>query len=121
MNTQEVANQLVELCRADKFLEAIDQLYSKDVVSREPQGAQTETTEGFEEVRNKTAQWINSVEKVHSSTISDPIVSTNFFSCIMDMDVTFKNYGRMPMSEICVYEVKDGKIVSDTFFYNMPG
>jgi hypothetical protein len=38
----------------------------------------------------------------------------------MDMDVTYKGQGRSMMSEVCVYEVKDGKIVTETFFYNLP-
>ena len=36
MTTLEVANKLVELCRAGKNLECIDALYSKDIVSVEP-------------------------------------------------------------------------------------
>jgi ketosteroid isomerase-like protein len=37
----------------------------------------------------------------------------------MNMDVTYKEGGRMPMNEIAVYEVKDGKIAAEQFFYNM--
>jgi ketosteroid isomerase-like protein len=33
------------------------------------------------------------------------------------MDVTMKGQGRMKMDEIAVYGVKDGKIVSEQFFY----
>jgi hypothetical protein len=33
------------------------------------------------------------------------------------MDVTMKGQGRMNMDEIAVYEVKDGKIVKEQFFY----
>jgi limonene-1,2-epoxide hydrolase len=32
------------------------------------------------------------------------------------MDLTMKGQGRMQMSEVCVYEVKDDKIVSEQFF-----
>jgi hypothetical protein len=35
----------------------------------------------------------------------------------MGMDVTMKGQGRSKMDEIAVYEVKDGKIVKEQFFY----
>jgi hypothetical protein len=37
----------------------------------------------------------------------------------MRIDATYKDMGRMDMSEICVYRVRDGKIVHEQFFYNM--
>jgi hypothetical protein len=35
----------------------------------------------------------------------------------MDMDMTIKGRGRNRMAELAVYQVKDGKIVKDQFFY----
>ena len=119
MTTHEVANRLVELCREGKNVDAINELYADNVVSRESKGAPMELAEGKEAVMSKHDHWNSTVEKVHSGIISDPLVSGNFFTCTMDMDVTYKEYGRMEMHEVCVYEVKDGKIVSDQFFYNM--
>ena len=40
------------------------------------------------------------------------VVVGNFFSVAMGMDVTIKGAGRMPMDEIVVFEVKDGKIIA---------
>jgi len=119
MNTQEVADRLVQLCREGKHAEAIDELYADNVVSKEPKGSPMELAEGKEAVKNKTLQWEDSVVEIHSSSCSDPIVADNHFSIVMDIDATYKAHGRMAMSEICVYEVKDGKIVADEFFYRM--
>jgi len=52
--------------------------------------------------------------------ISDPIVAENFFSCTMNLDVTYKGAPRSQTSEVCVYEVQEGKIVKEQFFYSMP-
>jgi predicted ester cyclase len=52
---------------------------------------------------------------MHSLKVSDPLVATNAFACTMTMDVTMKGQGRMNMSELCVYNVKDGKIVAEQF------
>ncbi len=48
--------------------------------------------------------------------ISDPVVGGNAFAISLNMDTTMKGQGRAPMAEICVYKVKDGKIVSEQFF-----
>jgi hypothetical protein len=33
----------------------------------------------------------------------------------MRLDVTMKGQGRMDMKEVCVYDVKDGKIIREEF------
>ncbi len=119
MNTQEVAKRLVELCRGDKNLDAVNELYDEDVVSKEPESMTMQPTQGKKDVLAKTQQWYDSLETMHSSSISDPIVAGAFFACTIDYDVTFKERGRMNLSEIALYEVKDGKIISDQFFYKM--
>ena len=119
MNTQDVANKLIQLCREGKNVEAIDELYADDIVSHEPKGSDMELTEGKAAVINKNKLWFDMVEEIHGITLSEPIVSGNFFACSMDIDVTYKGMGRDMMNEICVYEVEDGKIVSERFHYNM--
>lgn len=121
MNTQEVANALVQFCREGKNFEAMNELYADHIVSEEPKGSHQEFTNGKEAVIGKSKQWFESVEEVHGGTVSDPIVSANFFAVTMDTDVTFKGMGRVNMQEVCVYEVKDGKIVYERFFYSIPG
>ncbi len=119
MNTQDIANRLVELCRGNKNLDAVNELYDEDVVSKEPESTNTQPTKGKPDVLAKSQQWYDSVETTHSSSVSDPIVAGAFFACTMDYDVTFKGRGRINLSEIALYEVKDGKIISDQFFYKM--
>ncbi len=119
MNTQEVANRLVSLCREGKNFQAIEELYADNIVSIEPDGSQAPYTEGLDNVKAKEAGFFESVEEMHSSSVSDPIVSGDHFSCSMEMDLTFKGMGRMQMNEVAVYEVKDGKIVKENFFFNM--
>jgi hypothetical protein len=67
---------------------------------------------------DSTNQWYSSVEELHSAYISDPLVSDDFFACTMKIDATYKEHGRNVMNELCVFGVKDGKIVSSQFFYN---
>jgi ketosteroid isomerase-like protein len=119
MTTTEVAEKLVQYCREGKHTHAIDELYADNIVSREVKGSPMEVVEGKEAVKGKTEYWYSTVQEVHSGVVSDPIVTGNFFAVTMEMDVTYKEGGRMPMNEIAVYEVKNGQIVSEQFFYNM--
>lgn len=119
MNTQEVADKLVQLCREGKNEQAIDELYADNIVSKEPKGSPMELTEGKDAVKKKTVQWEESVKEIHSTSCSDPIIADHHFSIAMNIDATYKEHGRMAMSEICIYEVKDGKIIADEFFYSM--
>ena len=56
------------------------------------------------------------VLEMHSLTVSDPILAANSFACTMKMNVTVKESGKMDMTELCVYQVKDGKIISEQFY-----
>ena len=72
-------------------------------------------TVGLPAILEKGRKFDSMVETMHSLRVSDPIVATNSFACTMQMDVTMKGQGRMNMTELCVYEVKDGKIVLEQF------
>ena len=118
MTAEEVANRLVLLCREGKNVEAINELYDDKIVSHEPNGSPVREKVGKKAVLEATNQWINSVEELHSAYISNPIVGGNFFACTMKVDATYKERGRNEMDEVCVFEVRDGKIVSEQFFYH---
>ena len=120
MTTQEIANQLVNYCRQGQFTEAQSELYHANTRSIEPEGSGWPAVEGLEAIKAKAEQWAGMVEEVHSVTISEPVIAGNFFSVSMANDVTFKEGGRMLMEEICVYEVQNGKIVTEQFFFTPP-
>ncbi len=119
MSTKEVANRLVEMCRKGENMQVLEELYADNVVSREMPGMPGEVTTGIKAVFKKSEDWFNNVQEFHSGDISDPQVAGNHFSCTMDFDVTFKDRGRQQMQEVCVYEVNDGKIVNEQYFYSM--
>ena len=120
MNTQQVANRLVELCRRGEFTKAQDELYAQDAVSIEPEGAPggaLGNARGMDAIREKGKAFDQTYETIHGITVSDPIVAGEFFSIVMGMDATWKQGGRYAMEEICVYRVRNGKIVLEQFFY----
>lgn len=120
MTTEQIANQLVELCRVGKYEEAYQQLFDPQIVSQEPEGSVLDKTVGMEALAQKGEQWNSMLETVHSSEVSDPIVAENYFACTMKTVVTMKGAAEQSsMEEICVYEVRDGKIVKEQFFYTV--
>ena len=121
MSTRKVAEQLVDMCREGQFIEAIEQLYRGDIVSREMPGIPNQVTTGQQAVTQKGLDWLKNVIKFHNKTVSDPIVAGEHFSVTMEFDVTLKDRGRTRMEEICIYRVSDGKIVAEQFFYSVPG
>jgi SnoaL-like domain len=119
MSIQEIASSLVQLCSVGKFHDAIEALYSDDIVSVEasaPPGASREVT-GIAAVKGK-AEWWAANHDVHSAAVEGPLVAGPYFAVTFKMDVTFKPTGkRFPMEEVAVYKVVEGKIVWEEFFY----
>lgn len=122
MNTEAVAKRLVELCRKGEYEQAQRELYAQDAVSIEmpglPAGALGDV-QGLDAIVEKGRQFAARVEAMHANVVSDPLVAGQWFSVTMTMDVTFKERGRVQMSELCVYHVRDGKVASEQFFYDM--
>ncbi|MEO8764941.1 MAG: nuclear transport factor 2 family protein [Ginsengibacter sp.] len=118
MTTIEIANRLVQLCQKGDFHTALAELFSEEATSIEPYASPAfeKETKGLNAIREKGEKWNAMVKEVHSITVSDPLIANNSFCCTMRLDVTMKEGGPMDMTELCVYEVKDGKIVSEQFF-----
>ena len=119
MTTQEVANQLVKLLREGKFEDCISELYSPEIISIEPEGSPWQTqVQGLDAIAKKGQQWNEMLAEYHSGEISEPIVAENYFSIAMKSKVTLKGMDHsINMDEICVYQVEDGKVVMEQFFY----
>ncbi|MEO7965405.1 MAG: nuclear transport factor 2 family protein [Gemmatimonadaceae bacterium] len=120
MTTKEVANRLVELCRQGKNLEAIETLYSPDIVSVEagaPPG-QSRETQGVAAAKGKGEWWVANHD-VHSAQTTGPWPHDDRFVVGHHYDITFKPTGeRRTMDEVALYTVRDGKIVREEFFYD---
>ena len=118
MTTIEIAQKLVQLCREGKEAEVHQTLFASDVQSieaNESMGPKVVT--GIEGVKAKAIAFQASVEAFHGSLISDPIVAGNSFAITWAMDATFVGSGRVTIEEVCVYQVKDEKIILEQFFY----
>ena len=117
MTTREVADRLVELCRKGLILEAQQELFADDVTSYEPENSPTPPAIGKEAVLAKGKHFASLIEERRSGSFEDPIVAGNYFSFVCKLDATLTGIGRVVWDEICVFGVKDGKVISEQFFY----
>lgn len=118
MTTQDVANRFHEIAQTGQWEKIQDELYADNAVSIEPAHSPgLKTVEGLDAIKTKGKQFGEMVEEMHGGYSNEPQVAGTHFSVAMGMDVTMKDMGRMKMDEIAVYEVKDGKVVKEQFFY----
>ena len=118
MTTKEVASQLVQMCREGKVEEAKLEFFTEDTLSIEPaEGILPKETKGLKAIQQKAELFISLVENFHGSTITDPVIAGDYFTVGWITDIQMKGQERQTNSEICLYKVKDGKIVLEEFFY----
>jgi len=116
--THEVALRFNQLAQQEKWFEIQDELFAEDVKSIEPEGSKhLPNVQGKEAVRKKGEAWVKRVEAAHKRQTTEPIVAGNHFAVGRDIDITVNGIGRMQVNQIMLYEVRDGKIVSEQFFY----
>ncbi len=124
MDTKQVGKKLVDLCNQGKNMDAIDSLYSKDIVSVEPAGGPEMPREakGIDQVRAKTRWWYDNHE-VHSGKAEGPYPHEDRFAVRFLYEVTPKSGPmkgkRVAIDEVGIYTVKNGKIVREEFFFDM--
>ena len=119
MTTLEIGTKLVTLCQNKKNMEAIETLYSPEIVSVEagaPPG-QSPETRGLPAVLGKS-KWWNENHEVHSAQVLGPFPNGDKFAVYFKYEMTPKATGKKTtMEEVGLYSVKNGKIMKEEFFY----
>ena len=118
MTMKEVAARFDELAQQEKWFEIQDELFAENVRSIDPANSPyLGYAEGKAAVRKKGKDFTDRIEAVHRMYTSKPLVSGNHFTVGREMDITVAGHGRIQINEIMLYEVKDGQIVLEQFFY----
>jgi ketosteroid isomerase-like protein len=109
----ELARRIVRATQDPALFDFAD-LYAPDAVSREATGA---IAKGLAELEEKLARWESMQE--HSEWKPRKILADGDTICIeWDATVRMRDGRVVPFAEIAVHEVRDGKIVSERFYYN---
>lgn len=118
MTAREVAARFNELAQREMWFEIQDELFADNVRSIEPPTATNlPNAEGKAAVRRKGEELVRNVETVHRSHTTEPVVAGDYFAVGRELDMTVRGAGRVQMNEIMLYQVKDGRIVLEQFFY----
>jgi hypothetical protein len=118
MTTQEVADRFHELAQQEKWFVIQDEFFADNVRSVEPPNSSYFTyAEGKIRVRKKGEDFVGRITEFHSGSTTAPIVCGNHFVVGRKKDMTVTPHGRIQIHELMLYEVKDGKIVLEQFFY----
>ena len=116
--TEEVAARFHELAQAENWFEIQDELFAEQVQSVEPPGSvYLPDAAGKAAVRSKGEAWVSRIEAVHHRHTTAPLVAAGHFAVGRDIDITVRGHGRLRFHQIMLYEVKEGKIVREQFFY----
>ena len=122
--TIEIGKRLIEYCKRNENVKAVNELYADEIVTLEAMsGPETPADEaqpkGIDEIRKKNKQWEDEME-VHEVDIQGPFPLGDRFAIHFKYDATEKkNQKRMKMDEVGIYTVKNGKIIKEEFFYTM--
>lgn len=118
MTTQEVADRFHELAQQEKWFEIQDEFFADNVRSVEPPNSPYfPYAEGKARVRKKGEEFVGRITELHSVSTTAPIVAGNHFVVGRQKDITVTPHGRIQIHELMLYEVRDGQIVLEQFFY----
>jgi ketosteroid isomerase-like protein len=112
--TSDVAQSLVEMCRAGKFEAPYGTLFASDARSVEATG---EAAKGLDAIKAK-GKTFSEKNDVNQFTVGEPCVGGDLFAVPFSFEITEKATGKhMDMKEIGLYTVRDGKIIEERFLY----
>ena len=118
LTTLEVAARFNELAKQEKWFEIQDELFADNVKSIDPPGSPYfGYAEGKAAVRKKGEDFVKRIEAAHRRHTTEPIIAGNHFAVGREVDITVQGHGRIQINEIVLYEVKNGEIISEQFFY----
>lgn len=118
LNIQEIVTLYNELAKDEKWFEIQDEFFAEDVTSTDPKHSPYfGYAEGKAAVRKKGEDFIKKIMDFHGAYTTPAIIGGNHFAVGRGVDITVEGFGRIKIDQIMLYEVKDGQIISEQFFY----
>ena len=118
MTTREVATRFNELAQQEKWFEIQEEFFADNVKSIEPMNSPYfSNAEGKSQVRKKGEDFVKRIEIFHRGSTTEPLVAGNHFVVGRFKDMTVQGFGRIQINQLMMYEVRDGQIVLEQFFY----
>ena len=114
-STAQRDQHLNELILSGKAMEGFEAYYADDVEMQENAEA---PRRGKDLNRQFELNFFSSIESFHGAEVRAQAVSGDVSFSEWMMDVTFKGGQRVKLEQVAVRRWRDGKIVSERFYYN---
>ncbi len=119
MTHLEMAQDLYQQLGEGKTMEAFEKYYHDDVVIVEANG---DTRDGKDAQRKAIGDWYTSVKEMHGGGTNTVTANEGEGITMVESwtDCTFQDGNRFKLEEVAVQKWKDGQIIHERFYYNMP-
>ncbi len=119
MSCKQNIQDMYQMIGEGKSLEALEKFYHDDVKVMEATG---EVREGKAAQKAGIEQWYSMVKERHGGGVNSITADEDNQVTMVEswVDITMQNGHRMKMEEVGVQRWKDGKIISERFYYNAP-
>jgi ketosteroid isomerase-like protein len=114
-SVQELDKQLNDDVLSGKAMEAFEKYYADDVVMQENS---EEPRRGKDANRKAEEEFFGSVEAFNGGSVKASAVNGDVTFSEWEYDITFKGGNRVKINQVAVRHWKNGKIVSERFYYN---
>jgi ketosteroid isomerase-like protein len=115
---QELDKQLNDDVLSGKAMEAFEKYYADEVVMQENS---EEPRRGKDANRKAEEEFFSSVESFNGGSVLSSAVNGDVAFSEWEYDITFKGGKRIKLNQVAVRHWKNGKIVSERFYYNKEG
>ncbi|SHI60296.1 SnoaL-like domain-containing protein [Aquimarina spongiae] len=118
MTTEAIAKELKTLLEEGKFEDIYNTLFHQEKVKHiEPQSLHFPELVGVKAIKEKDTVMTGNIEEVTSLEIGDYVTSKNFIAIPYKISLTLKNGDERALDELIIYQVEEGKIILEQFFY----
>lgn len=111
----ESEQELNQALQDQNVLETFDRFYADDVVMQENS---REPCRGKAANRQRTLDWVGTVSQFHAARLIGSAISGDRAYSEWEHDMTYKNGVRYQINEIAVRVWRDGKVVSEQFYWD---
>lgn len=115
MTTLQLEEKLNHAILSGKAMDAFEELYDDSVVMQENSA---EPTVGKAANRDREIAFFSSIEQFHGASVPSYAVNGDKSLSEWTMDVTFRGGARVNMAQAVARTWKDGKVVSERFYYS---
>ena len=118
MITEQFAEKFRETVEAGDLDKIVQEYFSPNFESIEPAFTPFPHTKGLSQLKEKWEVFRGNIKEMHSRKVSkELVVQGDKIALGMSFEYTNPVDKRIQQDEIILYKVKDGKIISEQFFY----